>query len=96
MLLVSGRKTAISKDQVLYHSKEGSVAAASAARAVADALIDVSRADSPAVGTWRPKLAAALATLGASGVASAAAAADRLQWCVRRVLVAVGLSPDCG
>ena len=64
---------------LLQLAQEGSVAAASTARAVADALTGVAAAEAAEAAAWRPKLAEALSALGAAGDADAAAAAERLQ-----------------
>jgi hypothetical protein len=71
----------------LQLSQEASVATASTARAVADALATVARAETADVQAWRPKLADALMALGAAGEADAAAAAERLQGCVFAVVL---------
>jgi hypothetical protein len=65
--------------QFNFVPQAGSVAAASTARAVSEALGSVARVQAPQAAPWRPKLAAALASLGAAGDAGAAAAAERLQ-----------------
>jgi len=65
--------------------QEANVTTSSTMREVSVALACIARVEAPQAGPWRPKLAAALASLAAAGDTTAAAAAERLQRCALRL-----------